>query len=137
VLTLDDFEGTWRIDRVIKGRPMAGTLTGTAAFQREAGQGLICREVGQLTLESGQIFPATRGYHWRAEAARIIVDFEDNTPFHDFTPSGISFARHNCAPDTYDVTYDFTAWPNWTATWEVSGPQKAYRMHTRFGREVE
>ena len=35
---------------------------------------------------------------------------------------------HLCAPDRYEVAYDFTAWPHWSATWTVEGPRKDYVM---------
>ena len=45
-------------------------------------------------------------------------------------------AEHWCDPDMYRVGYDFSAWPEFAATWEVAGPKKAYRMVSRYRRQA-
>jgi hypothetical protein len=62
------------------------------------------------------------------------VYFADGTFFHRFALSPQPEAAHFCAPDQYDVTYNFTDWPHWSSTWRVKGPRKDYTMQSRYIR---
>lgn len=129
---LSDFKGVWQVSRRIENRLGAsGHFEGQARFTA-AGGALIYREEGMLHL-GGAAMRATRGYLWRAEGGRIIVDHEGGAPFHSFDP-GRPRAEHLCPPDRYRVTYDFAGWPDWTAVWTVSGPAKDYTMTSRYRR---
>lgn len=132
---LPDFEGTWRVTRTIDDRlGPPGRFEGVAHFTPNA-EGLHYSETGQLTLGDGPSFSATRTYLWRADGSLIEVLFPDHRPFHRFDPNaGGAGERHYCDPDIYDVIYDFSEWPHWTTTWEVTGPRKGYSMCTRFTR---
>ncbi|MEO0752522.1 MAG: DUF6314 family protein [Pseudomonadota bacterium] len=132
---LSDFEGTWRITRTIDDRlGPPGRFEGNAHFAPDA-HGLHYSETGQLTLGDGPSFQATRTYLWRADGPLIEVLFPDQRPFHRFDPNtGGAGERHHCDPDIYDVIYDFSDWPNWTTTWDVTGPRKDYTMRTTFTR---
>lgn len=134
---LTDFLGAWRLTRRIDDRLAGaeGAFTGMAVFEA-AGEGLLYREVGTLTF-GAQSFQAERVYHWRAQGPDIRVDFEDGRFFHAFDPSQTApRAHHFCAPDDYNVSYAFAAWPDWTATWAVKGPRKDYTSVTRYTRET-
>lgn len=133
---LEDFEGAWRIARVIRA---AGE--GEARFDGEArfrpdGRGLAYAETGQLQLAGHPPVQAERRYLWRAgPAGAIEVFFPDGRAFHriDLRAAAPS-DRHHCAQDIYDVTYDFRRWPVWVSRWRVSGPRKDYRMVTEYSR---
>ena len=70
---------------------------------------------------------------WRQDGSRIVVDFADGRPFHDFRPDSPE-ASHRCDPDSYAVRYDFRAWPIWCSTWRVTGPRKDYDMVSTYTR---
>jgi hypothetical protein len=131
---LQDFAGDWRLSKVIADRHagQAGRFAGQAAFVA-AGTGLAYREWGMLTLGDAPPLAAQRRYLWRAEGPRIVVDYADGRRFHAFDP-GQPAALHLCDPDRYAVTYDFGAWPDWTADWLVTGPRKDYAMSCRYSR---
>ena len=119
---LSAFEGTWRLARVIRGADGYETarLDGVATFAPN-GLGLKLTETGVLTT-GGASVEAHRTYFWRPSPDGIEVLFDDGRPFHIIGAS----TQHDCAPDTYLGTYDFSAWPTWTLTWRVSGPRKDY-----------
>lgn len=123
---LNDFEGRWLLERKITDRRgmQSGTLTGEAWFSPQE-KGLLYQEKGVLFLETGAKLNAERRYLWRDENDLIAVDFEDGRPFHSFSFNAPD-AEHFCAPDHYQVSYCFSSWPLWQATWEVSGPAKSY-----------
>jgi hypothetical protein len=99
------------------------------------GAGLLYHETGTLTLDAGAKFQAERSYLWDADGSTITVRFADGKPFHAFTPDGSAQGTsHLCGADWYNVTYDFTAWPAWSATWIVTGPRKDYTSVTHYNR---
>ena len=124
--------GHWRLDRQIADRVGGGSghLTGRAEFAPGTGpEELVYLEEGTLRLGSGPALRATRRYLWRREGALVAVDFGDGRPFHRFdAAAALPAARHDCAPDLYRVTYDFSAWPCWRSHWAVTGPRKDYTM---------
>jgi len=133
-MKLADFAGCWRIARQIEDRRAArsGTLQGSATFQPDA-QGLIYAEQGTLHFPGQPALSARQSYLWRATGAGIAVFFADGRRFHDISLTGATHStRHLCPPDTYDVTYDFSGWPDWSSVWTVTGPRKDYRMQTQF-----
>ncbi|MDJ0860279.1 MAG: DUF6314 family protein [Dinoroseobacter sp.] len=130
---LADFEGRWYVTRRIEDRRgPEGRFEGAADFTRTA-DGLTYSETGQLSA-GGQSFAATRRYLWREASDQIEVLFEDGRPFHVFALNAQPSAAHDCAPDRYDVAYDFRKWPTWRAVWDVHGPRKDYRMVTEYRR---
>jgi hypothetical protein len=129
-------EGRWRLARAIvdRRRGTAGRLSGEAVFAAD-GAGLVCVEAGILRLAGAAPLRAERRSLWRAEAGLVAVRFADGRPFHAFDPRAARpGARHDCPPDLYRVAYDFSAWPDWSATWEVTGPRKEYRLRSRYAR---
>jgi len=137
VTSLADFRGLWTLTRRIEdahaGEVLA--LTGTTRFSDDV-EGLICEETGTLTRSGHPPMTATRRYLWRQSGPRIEVLFEDGRPFHGFVPGPRAHAKHDCAPDTYAVEYDFSRWPDWHAIWTVSGPRKDYVMRSDYRRDA-
>jgi hypothetical protein len=127
--TLTDFLGDWRLERTIEDRlGPSGRFEGLARLTPE-GDGLRYHEAGTLRLGDGPAMAAHRDYLWRSAGDLVEVHFADGRPFHRFHPSGRALGTdHPCGRDLYRVTYDFTAWPRWTAEWIVTGPAKDYRM---------
>lgn len=133
LIELADFIGLWRLERRIHDHlGPTGHLTGTATFTPET-KGLRLTEQGQLTLGESS-FAAERHYLWHADHSAIEVSFDDGRFFHRFAPQGVPTATHWCDPDQYDVTYDFSRWPEWSSTWRVKGPRKDYEMHSNYMR---
>lgn len=134
---LADFAGHWVLSRRIKDHRAGsdGQFEGIAVFTRDA-RGLAYHETGLLTLPGHAPFTAERRYHWREEDGQLIIDFADGRFFHSFGGAA-QCATHWCDPDTYHVTYDFSAWPVWQSAWDVSGPRKAYEMINRYQPIVE
>jgi len=129
-IELSAFQGEWRLTRVIEDRRAGrvGRLAGQARFAADPVD-LIYTEEGVLRFPGSQPMTARQSHLWRAVPQGIAVDFADGRPFHVFDPLvARPMARHDCPPDLYDATYDFTAWPQgWRCVWEVRGPRKDYR----------
>ena len=135
-LSLIDFAGKWILLRKIDdtGAGRVGNFSGIAEFT-PIKDGLNYVETGELTLAGQSPVSASRCYVWRQDEGRILVDFEDYRPFHHFaTDQRISLATHDCPPDIYQVRYDFTQWPEWSARWQVNGPRKDYCMVSHYRR---
>ncbi len=133
---LADFEGDWRLERVIEDLKADQTLhfTGGASFIRDL-DGLAYAESGRLVLPDGSRMEASRSYRWQEEGeGRVAVHFEDGSYFHSFELATRPSAEHWCDPDSYAASYDFSAWPRWSCRWSVNGPRKEYVMETRFWR---
>ncbi|WP_321363012.1 DUF6314 family protein [uncultured Celeribacter sp.] len=141
MIRLQDFAGLWSMAREIEDL-RAGAfseLTGTCRFVAEEGGGLQQHEQGLLHLPGRQTpLQAERRYIWRStaphEVARdISVFFDDGRFFHSFDPNTSKpKAAHACAPDAYEVQYDFSDWPVWQADWRVTGPRKDYLSRSVF-----
>ncbi|MBD3679459.1 MAG: trigger factor [Rhodobacteraceae bacterium] len=124
-----EFEGDWTVEKRIEDR-RAGEVLELRGVVRFVADGDVWRveETGQLIAPGRPALETRRVYLWRAAGPEIEVLFEDGRPFHSFLPEGQPQARHDCAPDLYRVSYDFAGWPEWHATWTVSGPRKDYTM---------
>ena len=77
---------------------------------------------------------ASRRFLWRAEGDGIEVLYEDGAPFHRIGPGRVVQAWHACVHDDYEVSYNFTHWPDWRMIWRVRGPRKDYTSITDFSR---
>jgi len=132
-----EFAGRWRLSRRIEDAAAGSTgrFEGVAVLRPDKG-GLRYEESGELRLEGGQGMKASRRYDWVQDAdGAIEVRFEDGRDFHRFDPAGgVVSAWHDCPPDLYEVSYNFTRWPQWQATWHVTGPRKGYSMITDYRR---
>lgn len=135
MITLADLEGDWRLDRRIEDTRMGqtGRLDGQCRWVPD-GAGLRQEEEGVLRMGAGPSLQANRTYLWRAEGGGLVVYFEDGRPFHRLGAGQLT-DRHWCDPDTYDVTYDLSGWPDWTQSWRVTGPRKDAVIISRFRRE--
>ena len=134
---LSDFEGRWRIQRRIEDTRDGGTGTfdGIARYAPRTG-GLEYEEAGELRLPDQGGFQASRRYLWlAAPGGGVDVCFVDGSDFHHIDLGrNVATAWHDCLPDTYEVSYNFTHWPNWRAIWRVRGPAKDYTMITDYAR---
>lgn len=132
---LADFAGKWSLSRrIIDALGPGGEFTGTAVFT-PVSAGMDYAEQGVMRWAQGPQMQAGRRYKWRETVGMIAVLFDNGKQFHTFDPAASEpEARHDCAPDLYQVRYDFTHWPDWTQEWRVTGPRKDYRMHTAFAR---
>lgn len=139
-LGLGDFSGHWILARDITDH-RAGldmSLEGQAVFS-PVSLGLRCDESGIMQAR-GQVpgqapMQTSRRTFWCSEGPEIVVTFDDGRAFHRFTPNTPEpKATHDCPPDTYEVLYDFSNWPQWSAIWQVCGPRKDYRMVSRYRR---
>lgn len=132
------FCGTWAIRRDILDldSEWLGRLDGEARFEDQGGGLLLYHEEGRLKFGGLEDIHASRDYRWQIRPdGRIDVNFDDGRVFHDFAFSfGRAEASHFCDPDLYEVTYDFTRWPEWRSEWRVEGPRKDYRMVTLYSR---
>lgn len=127
---LSDFEGVWQLSRQIThaGAPPA-QFDGRAVWTpTDAGMDYV--ETGTLVIMGQGRFTAERRYRW---APDLSVYFDDGRFFHHVPATG-GPTGHWCDPDQYDVVYDFTDWPRFQVTWEVSGPRKAYHMVSLYQR---
>ncbi len=135
MLNEQDFLGDWSLARQIDDRAggQSGQMIGRASFVR-ADDHVLYREAGQMRLGNGPAMSAERSYIWRFENG-VTVQFADGRPFHQFIPSGqVDGTNHPCGDDFYRVKYDFTGWPDWSATWRVTGPRKDYTSITHYTR---
>lgn len=136
-MELRAFTGRWRIERDIEDVLAArtGRFEGEASFD-PVPDGLAYRETGTLTFAGAAPMAASRSYLWRdGGAGTIDVLFADGRFFHRIdAQEPRPAALHDCAPDTYRVSYDFRPWPRWQAEWRVTGPRKDYAMLSRYVR---
>jgi len=124
---LADFEGHWALSRQIV--PAVGPearFEGTAVWTPEGAYA----EEGLLHVQGQTPMRAERRYVWDAE---LNVYFEDGRFFHRVPAEG-GETGHWCAPDQYDVCYDFADWPRFEARWKVFGPRKNYEMISHYSR---
>ena len=110
---LTDFEGLWTLRReIVRQDGMRAHFIGTAEWRPEP------------------VMRAERRYVWQDD---LSVFFEDGRFFHR-VPAGGGETEHWCDPDTYRGRYDFSAWPRFEVSWQVTGPQKAYHSHSLYER---
>ncbi len=133
----EDFAGRWSVIRTIADAygAQAGRFAGEAVLTPEGESGLVYVEEGVLRMADGPSMTATRTYLWAFDEGGVAVQFADGRAFHRFAPGEAAVeAEHLCAADVYQVTYDFSAWPDWQVRWQVSGPRKDYTMLSRYVR---
>ncbi|MCB1329702.1 MAG: trigger factor [Maritimibacter sp.] len=138
---LTDFEGRWRIARRIEDHWMGttGLFEGVARFTPDGqglnGQGLSYHEVGELKLPQEVPLTASRRFLWRGDEDGIEVLYEDGAPFHRIAGRArVVQAWHACGQDDYEVSYNFTRWPDWRMIWRVRGPRKDYTSISDYSR---
>ena len=131
-----DFLGNWSFERRIEDRAAGQVVQaeGQVSFA-EGPEGLIYHERGVMRLPGQPPLQAERRYLWRLGPEGVEVRFDDGRAFHGFRPEGLAAGtEHPCGADIYNVTYDFTGFPEWRAVWIVSGPRKDYTMETGYAR---
>ena len=132
-----DFAGHWQVQRRIDDRHggMQGDFAGHAVLVPVGADGLDYSETGQMQFGAAAPMQATRRYLWQFCTDLVQVRFSDGRDFHSFVPAGqVAGSDHPCGEDYYTVTYDFTCWPRWRATWVVQGPRKDYTSVTDYRR---
>ena len=132
-----DFIGRWQLTRRIDDQfsGQIGQFDGVADFSPQGADGLTYHETGQMAYGAGPRMLAERRYQWRFDEDGVEVFFADGRPFHGFHTDRVTDrARHLCGADLYRVSYDFAAFPDWTATWTVEGPRKLYTSISRYCR---
>ena len=119
---MSDFTGhSWVIERIIIDQIRAVEFNFVGECEIVEG---IYSECGEIVLGDGSKLVSSRRYIWLDSGDAIDVSFEDKSFFHRIDLSKrISKAVHFCAPDTYEVYYDFTSWPYWSVAWIVEGPR--------------
>ncbi len=131
---LSDFEGRWSLTRTIRDARAGQTLSaeGTALLSR-SNDGLTYDEDVILRIPGQAEMKGTRRYLWRESVDHIAIYFDDGRYFHTLSLGLSQFSdHHDCAPDSYDASYDFSNWPRWNVRWVVSGPRKSYEMDTEY-----
>ena len=140
-LSLQDFLGEWEITKSIQDNTgqSSGNFSGMARFTNHDDGTALYHEIGTLELIKGQSMKAERRYRWLQETnGQITVQFQDGRPFHSIDVNETNpIGHHSCDPDTYEVLYNFSDWPNWRSTWRVTGPRKDYIMQSRFQRKSD
>ena len=131
-----DFVGEWHLTRVIEDGLTGQTnrAAGTATL-RHNGDHYIWAEVLELQMPGHPPMKAQRTYQWHADDTGVSLHFDDGRYFHRLKfGDSRSADHHDCAPDSYDVVYQFDSWPVWEARWTVRGPRKSYEMRTILSR---
>lgn len=133
--SLAQFEGRWHLDRQIEDAARGDMrLEGEAVLAR-SGLRLVYTETGTLVIPGQPSMTATQRYVWQERAGWVAIRFSDGRPFHGFPlRAARAEATHLCDPDRYHVIYDFSAWPEWSSEWRVSGPRKDYVMRSHYLR---
>lgn len=130
---LADFEGTWTIARtIVQGTADPVVFEGQGVWSHTSA-GLDYVETGLLRMSGVRPMRAERRYVWRRD---LSVFFADGRFFHA-VPAGGGHTVHLCDPDTYDVTYDFDAWPRFCVRWDVRGPHKSYVSDSVYTRACD
>lgn len=137
MLGLSDFVGMWQLQREIDDRHSSqqGAFQGTCTFRENGPSRLDYFEEGTIRFGTGPELTANRRYQWHFRPEVVDVRFEDGSAFHSFVPTGqAKGTEHPCGDDHYTVQYDFRSWPDWQATWRVTGPRKDYTSISRYTR---
>jgi hypothetical protein len=128
-----DLLGTWTLTRVVADH-LAGErreVVGTAALTEMSSHRIRWAEVGTMSWP-GHTVPVSRTLYVVREADGWWVRFEDGRPFHPWMVG--QQVDHPCAPDHYRGLVETEGEPvaSWTVTWDAAGPEKDYRMVTRY-----
>jgi hypothetical protein len=131
--SMAQFEGRWRLQRRIEDAARGEmSMEGEAVLAR-SGHRLVYSETGELMIPGQRPLTATQRYIWQERSDWVAIRFSDGRPFHGF-PLGVARAEavHLCDPDRYQVSYDFSVWPDWSSEWRVTGPRKDYVMRSSY-----
>lgn len=133
-LGLADLVGVWGLERWIDDhRAGQGIAVSGMAEIAPHGAGALYDERAEMHLPGQPPLTATRRYLLEGDGPALRFLFEDGRYFHVLDLAvPAPRCHHDCPPDSYDVAYDFAAWPEWRATWRVTGPRKDYTMTTTY-----
>jgi hypothetical protein len=127
--------GSWwtRRDLLDRSSGAAGTFAGTTTFTSD-GEGLRWEERGTVSWPHFE-GPASRSYAVRAAGPTIALHFPDGRLLCRLDlRTGEARDEHDCAPDTYRVTFRVTAWESIEYSWDVTGPAKDLLLRTMLTR---
>lgn len=125
-MNVADLKGRWDIERFISDTLLNQNHGFSGHAEIDDG---VYREFGEIILETGSRFVSNRQYVWNFYPDFVEICFEDGRPFHTLRPiDSVCQDNHFCDPDTYQVSYSFKDWPNWSTVWSVTGPRKRYQM---------
>ncbi|WP_030321312.1 DUF6314 family protein [Streptomyces sp. NRRL B-3229] len=130
--------GEWRTERTVRDLTSGteGTFSGTTAFGRLEGGGLLSRESGTFVWQ-GVPRPAERTLRFLPGTTPGTADvrFSDGRPFHDLDlGSGRHVADHPCAADLYRGEFTVLDHEHWRTVWRVGGPAKDLVLRTEYTR---
>ena len=130
--------GEWRTERAVRDLASGaeGEFSGTTAFGRLEGDGLLSRESGTFVWQ-GVPRPAERTLRFLPGATPGTADvrFSDGRPFHDLDlGSGHHVADHPCAADLYRGEFTVLDAEHWRTVWRVGGPAKDLLLTTEYTR---
>jgi len=128
-----DLLGTWTLTRVVDDH-LAGErrdVVGTAELSSVEDGRVRWTETGTMTWADHAV-PVSRTLYVVREEGGWFVRFEDGRPFHPWAVG--HRVDHPCAPDHYRGLIETNGEPveSWTVTWDAVGPEKDYRMVTRY-----
>ncbi|MFO6463903.1 DUF6314 family protein [Jannaschia sp. KMU-145] len=127
-------EGEWTFRRhIVEAEGGTTRVTGRAVWTRGE-DAFDCLETGTMMRPDGSRFEAARRTLWTIAPDGIAVQFADGRPFHRITGGARPKAAHDCPPDDYRLSYDFSRWPDWSVRWRVRGPRKDYGAVTTYRR---
>ena len=122
LLSLQDFAGRWRFGRRVEYGDRPGQVfEGVARLAPVAGEisALAYAEAGELRL------PGMTGgtYLWRPVDGGIDLCFADGSDFHHISlAKRVATAWFDTPEARYEMSYNFTRWPQWRAIWRKKAP---------------
>lgn len=130
--------GEWRTERAVRDLASGaeGEFSGTTAFGRLEGGGLLSRESGTFVWQ-GVPRPAERTLRFLPGATPGTADvhFFDGRPFHHLDlGSGHHVADHPCVADLYRGEFTVLDAEHWRTVWRVGGPAKDLVLTTEYTR---
>ncbi|MEV7073625.1 DUF6314 family protein [Streptomyces sp. NPDC093990] len=138
---LEYLAGSWRTERTVRDLASGdeGRFSGTTAFGRLEGGGLLSRETGTFVWH-GVPRPAERTLRFLPGGTPGTADvrFADGRPFHALDlSSGHHVADHPCAADLYRGEFTVLDADQWRTVWRVGGPAKDLVLTTEYTRRTE
>jgi len=127
-----DFEGLWSVVKEVKnGMGPDAQFMGRATFT-EGEEGVAYHETGTLVI-GDKAAEVERRQIWVFEEERVFINTAEGKPFLFFdwkNPKG----SHLFEKDSYDIAYDFSAFPVWTQRWRILGPSKGHVIEATYRR---
>ncbi|MEO0909499.1 MAG: DUF6314 family protein [Pseudomonadota bacterium] len=136
----ESWSGEWTLDREISP---GFHFEGTATFEVLTESAYLLRESGLLQRADSPPMNAARSWHWEvSDENQLKISYDENPPrlYHALNLQFVEARRtwvgqdlHLCEPDEYDGDY-ILGEKKLESIQTVSGPNKAYRVHSIFQR---